>query len=89
MFLESDDDDDHHEDPARPAEDAEPGEGKVKLEPGDETATKVMTSQERTPSYELHIYSVEELSAFKKREMIADAELLDGEHNFAHTLSCP
>jgi structural maintenance of chromosome 4 len=33
---------------------------------------------ERTPSYELHIYSVEELCKFKKREMIADSELLDG-----------
>jgi structural maintenance of chromosome 4 len=40
-------------------------------------------ARERTPSYELHIYNVEELSKFKKREMVADAELLDGErlHN--------
>jgi len=35
-------------------------------------------ARERTPSYELHIYSVEELSKFKKRERIADSELLDG-----------
>jgi structural maintenance of chromosome 4 len=52
-------------------------EGQVKAEPGEETVVKT-EARARTPSYELHIYNVEELSRFKKREMIADAELLDG-----------
>lgn len=44
----------------------------------------------RTTSYELHIYSAEELAAFKKREMVADAELLDGtSHKITNRLSCP
>lgn len=36
-------------------------------------------SRQRTPSNELHIYSEQELSRFKRKDMIADAELLDGE----------
>ena len=55
---------------------AEPVDGKVKREPGDEEQTKKKVAD--TPSHELHIYSAEELAGFKKREMIADAELLDG-----------
>jgi structural maintenance of chromosome 4 len=44
----------------------------------EESAPAKRKARESTPSNELHIYSVEELSKFKKREMIADAELLDG-----------
>jgi hypothetical protein len=44
----------------------------------EESAPGKRKARESTPSNELHIYSVEELSKFKKREMIADAELLDG-----------
>ena len=51
--------------------------GNVKSEPTEDTIDR--QTRERTPSNELHIYSVEELSAFRKRELIADAELLDGE----------
>jgi hypothetical protein len=32
--------------------------------------------------YELHSYSVPELAKFKKRELVADAEYLDGEPAF-------
>jgi structural maintenance of chromosome 4 len=49
----------------------------VKVEP-DQPAPAKKKVRERTPSYELHMYSAEELSKFKKREMIADSELLDG-----------
>jgi structural maintenance of chromosome 4 len=52
-------------------------EGIVKPEPDAEEQPKKKTSA-RTSSYELHMYSAEELAGFKKREMIADAELLDG-----------
>lgn len=48
------------------------GEGPVKKEPG------AKKSRARTPSHELHSYSEQELGTFKKRELLADAELLDG-----------
>ncbi|EIW64469.1 RecF/RecN/SMC protein [Trametes versicolor FP-101664 SS1] len=47
------------------------GEGPVKKEPG------ARKSRARTPSHELHSYSEQELGTFKKRELLADAELLD------------
>ena len=56
---------------------AESVDGEVKHEPGDEEQVKLKKAV-NTPSHELHIYSAEELAGFKKREMIADAELLDG-----------
>lgn len=56
---------------------AESVDGEVKREAGDEEQAKKKKSA-NTPSHELHIYSAEELAGFKKREMIADAELLDG-----------
>ena len=49
----------------------------IKREAGDEDQAKKRNAV-NTPSHELHIYSAEELAGFKKREMIADAELLDG-----------
>ena len=49
----------------------------VKPEPNDE-AVPPPKKRARTPSYELHIYSVEELSRFKKKELLADVSLLDG-----------
>lgn len=54
-------------------------EGQAKQEDGNEDPPKSRPRQ-RTPSYELHMYSVEELARFKKREMIADSELLDGKY---------
>jgi structural maintenance of chromosome 4 len=51
--------------------------GDVKPDPDAEEQPK-KKAPARTPSYELHMYSAEELAGFKKREMIADAELLDG-----------
>ena len=66
-------DDDEEEDAPEPA--AEPAEGEVKAEPGVPVPTKAAA---RTPLHELHIYNVEELSRLEKRELIADAELLDG-----------
>jgi len=53
-----------------------PVEGDVKLDPEAEEQPKKTSA--RTPLYELHMYSAEELAGFKKRELIADAELLDG-----------
>ncbi|KAI0673837.1 RecF/RecN/SMC protein [Trametes maxima] len=51
--------------------DGEEGEGPVKREPG---AKKPRAG---TPSSELHTYTEHELATFKKREMLADVELLD------------
>lgn len=50
--------------------DAEEGSGNGRRKP-----------RQRTPSNELHIYSEAELAQFKRKDMIADAELLDGEIN--------
>ena len=65
---------------------AESVDGKVKREPEDEEQTKKKVVD--TPSHELHIYSAEELAGFKKREMIADAELLDGTCGLSPLLLC-
>ncbi|PFH48128.1 hypothetical protein AMATHDRAFT_150602 [Amanita thiersii Skay4041] len=55
----------------------EPSEQKIKDDPDEEPTPKKLKHERRTPSSELHMYSVEELSRFKKRELVADAELLD------------
>ncbi|KAH9837376.1 RecF/RecN/SMC [Rhodofomes roseus] len=48
--------------------------GAVKQEPGGPSRRQ---EREKTPPFELHVYTAEELNAFRKRELIADAELLD------------
>lgn len=79
VFSEDDDeDDDEKEGSVAPSEapsehvkedpDAEDGSGNTRRK-----------SRQRTPSNELHIYSEAELARFKRKDMIADAELLDGE----------
>lgn len=50
----------------------------VKLDPDQGGEQPKKKAAPRTPSHELHIYSADELAVFKKREMVADAELLDG-----------
>lgn len=52
-------------------------ENGVKPEPTDD-AIPARKEREGTPPHELHIYSIEELSKFKKRELLADVTLLDG-----------
>ena len=54
-------------------------DGEVKQEPGEGSKPR---DRDKTPAYELHVYSEEELSTFRKRELIADAELLDGKLSF-------
>lgn len=88
LFTISEDDEEEEEDgqakPSKEAEEtadsemAESADGEVKREAGDEEQQKKKKKPANTPSHELHIYSAEELAGFKKREMIADAELLDG-----------
>ncbi|KAI0962099.1 hypothetical protein AcV7_001019 [Taiwanofungus camphoratus] len=73
LKLEEVDDEDEEEEGKHVEPDGS-NDGVVKQEPRDPPKLK---ARERTPSYELHIYSAEELAAFKKRELIADAELLD------------
>lgn len=48
----------------------------VKLESGESAPPK--KARQHTPSNELYIYSAEELARFKRREIIADSEYLDG-----------
>ncbi|KAK2462864.1 hypothetical protein APHAL10511_005062 [Amanita phalloides] len=72
LTLEEVDDDEEDE---KTAEGDQPMEPTVKQEPDTELPHK--TKPERTPSDELHIYSVEELSKFNRRDLLAKAELLD------------
>ena len=60
-----------------PMSEDQEGEKVVKPEPTEATIPPPK-KRARTPSYELHIYSVEELSRFKKKELLADVSLLDG-----------
>ena len=55
----------------------------VKPEPTEATVPPPK-KRARTPSYELHIYSVEELSRFKKKELLADVSLLDGAYSLTY-----
>ncbi|KAI5119782.1 hypothetical protein M0805_009253 [Coniferiporia weirii] len=68
------------EESARPSEEPisedQQDEDKVKPEPEDD-AVPPPKKRARTPSFELHIYSVEELARFRKRELLADVTLLD------------
>ncbi|KAI0354668.1 RecF/RecN/SMC protein [Trametes cingulata] len=77
--LQLEDIDEDEEEEASPAAGAEVAEGEegdevdgpVKKEPG------AKKHRARTPSNELHTYTEQELASFKKRELLADAELLD------------
>ncbi|KAJ7045435.1 hypothetical protein C8F04DRAFT_1173499 [Mycena alexandri] len=78
--LRRDDDDEEDEDEDNGAEqtadavDPVPQPDEVKAEDQDQLPKR---TRDRTPSSELHTYSAEELSRFKKRDMITDVELLD------------
>ncbi|KAF9819247.1 hypothetical protein IEO21_02286 [Rhodonia placenta] len=67
--VESDDDDDDEGD-------AEPDADATGVKPDPDKPPKGK-ARARSPSDELHVYSAEELSQFRKRELVADAELLD------------
>ena len=63
----------------------------VKDEPGNEPAAapaapeKKQKKKKQTEDLELHTYEEDELKRFKQREMVADAELLDGGSSFLIT----
>lgn len=63
----------------------------VKDEPGEEPEAapaapeKKQKKKKRTEDLELHTYEEDELKRFKQREMVADAELLDGGSSFLIT----
>ena len=61
---------------AAPA-DGEPSEPQVKQEPGDAAPSLHKKPSKRRSSNELHSYNVEELSQFRKRDLVADSEYLD------------
>ncbi|KAF8844243.1 RecF/RecN/SMC protein [Paxillus ammoniavirescens] len=82
LKLEEIDDEDEDEDDEGEGEEAEAGDGdgepsepRVKSESGEPAPPK--KARQRQPPNELHIYSVEELAQFKKRNLVADSELLD------------
>ena len=62
----------------------------VKDEPGNEPAAAPAAPEKKqkkkqTEDLELHTYEEDELKRFKQREMVADAELLDGGSSFLIT----
>jgi hypothetical protein len=76
-----DDDDDEEEEEEEEVADqvigaSGSGERAVKQEHADSAPPKKV--RQRTPSTELYIYSADELAHFKKRDMLADSEYLDG-----------
>jgi structural maintenance of chromosome 4 len=82
--LNSDDEDDNDDeenenaaiDPQVQQEEPLP-EGEVKFEPGEDPPNK-KKPKDKPPANELYTYGAPELSKFKKRELVADAEYLDG-----------
>ena len=72
-------------DPGNDPEGSGDGDGPVKKDPD------VRRSRERTPSHELRTYQEAELRSFKRNDLIADVELLDGECTFVpySVLRCP
>ncbi|KAI9566365.1 RecF/RecN/SMC [Boletus coccyginus] len=75
--IDDDEDEDEEEAEAAPA-DGEPSEPQVKQEPGEPAGPPPKKpSKPRQPSNELHIYSVDELAQFRKRDLVADSEYLD------------
>ncbi|THH32819.1 hypothetical protein EUX98_g1311 [Antrodiella citrinella] len=76
LKLEDIDDDDDDEEEAEP--EAEAGSSNsVKPEPGEGGIPKSKAKPKRNNSTELHQYSADELAQFKRRELVADVELLD------------
>ncbi|KAJ7096401.1 RecF/RecN/SMC [Mycena epipterygia] len=74
---DDDDDDDEEEDNGNRAEqpaNVEPTANADEVKAEDQGPKQ---TRARTPSFELHTYSADELSRFKKRDMITDVELLD------------
>ncbi|KDQ62973.1 hypothetical protein JAAARDRAFT_362087 [Jaapia argillacea MUCL 33604] len=75
LKLEEIDDDDEDEDENSRAQNKSSGGEKVKREPGDGAMDEDAPDQH--DPLELHVYTEDELEQFKKRELVADAELLD------------
>ncbi|KAH8094744.1 RecF/RecN/SMC [Cristinia sonorae] len=74
LKLEDIDDDDDEED-GQPAAEGEAGPSGAQGEDGEDRAPK--PRHNAPSSHELRVYSVDELSRLKKKELIADTELLD------------
>lgn len=75
MPCTSDDDEDEE---AGDVEEAEPKEPEVKQESGEPVPPPPKKARERQSSTELYIYSEGELRQFHRRDLVANAELLDG-----------
>lgn len=83
-FSEDDEDDENNHN----GEDAAPEEPRtgastseeptVKPEPGDDDLP-AKQRPEKTPPHELHMYTVNELARFKKKELFGDVALLEGQ----------
>lgn len=77
----SDDEDDEDEGAEGDAEGAEPKEPQVKQESGQPVLPPSKKARERQSSTELYIYTEPELMQFHKRDLVANAELLDGTYD--------
>lgn len=69
------DDDDDEEEPQSKTEEGADGE-----------APEVQRRKKRPSSHELHMYTADELAVFKKRELIADEQLLDGRSYLSYSM---
>lgn len=81
------DDDEENEDEQTDQQQANPGSVDGDAEPSDEPGVKAEPRdddetphkrREKTPSDELHMYSVDELKLFRKKDLFADVALLEG-----------
>ncbi|KAJ6586845.1 RecF/RecN/SMC [Mycena vulgaris] len=72
--IEDDEDEDEDGDDEHPASPTEPAAKEIDPE---NDAQGPKRTRARTPSSELHTYSAEELSRYKKRDLTTDVELLD------------
>ncbi|KAF9469527.1 RecF/RecN/SMC N terminal domain-containing protein [Collybia nuda] len=72
--VDDEDDEDEDEETSPPGEKSDQQDDEVKAEPGGPRKKK---PRESTPANDFHTYSTDELSRFKKQELVADTELLD------------
>ena len=67
----------------------EQGDGDAQDQNADDQSKEDATTRAREQSLELHIYTVEELSRFKKKELLADVTYLEGNlYPFPYVFFC-
>ena len=67
--------------------DTEDQERTDRPEPTENTCPETKKKSAGTPSMKLHVYTAEELSQFKKKGLLADVALLDGQSDYLSFVS--